>query len=73
VAAAGFHVFHNTAKLTSHMSKIKVYNGAKYCRYVTDLSSPDMIPEIAEPIFADWVILAFSVSSCDDSRRLEPL
>jgi hypothetical protein len=54
------------------MAKIKVYNGAKYCRYVTDLSSPDMIPEIVEPIFAVWVILAFSVSSCDDSRRLEP-
>ncbi len=55
------------------MAKIKVYNGAKYSRYVTDLSRPDMIPEIAEPIFAVWIILAFSLSSCDDSRRLEPL
>ncbi len=36
MATAGFHAFHNTAKFTSHMAKIKVDNGAKYCRYITD-------------------------------------
>ena len=36
MAAAGFHAFHDTDIFTSHMAKINVYNGAKYCRYITD-------------------------------------